>query len=311
MAAAAPNNFQGQFCGGSLISNIWIVTAAHCVDGLTPSSLRILAGEAQLSTSTLTGLRVDAIIVHPSYRSTSYAHDIALIRLKDAVMLQAGRIEAIAVPTVRPPNLATARITGWGDTSMQDNSLSFTRRYPTLLHGTEVSVLSEAECWRDLKPFYQHDIMLCATFGFYMRDTCQGDSGGPLAVISGGRWVLAGVTSWGAGCAWFTPGAYTNVTAYSKWVKDNAVQPARRPALSTPVATAGGFRVEVTNFNASWTYRATVRSGTGTVSVGSPTNGVLPVTVTGVPAGQTATIRVFAERAGYATGTRDATGTAR
>lgn len=215
----APNDYQGQFCGGSLVSSWEIVTAAHCIDSagevLTTADIGVMIGRATLSTTARTALQLASITVHPGWDESTFENDIAVLRLAAPVALTPGLQEAITLPASSPADGTSALITGWGNTSTSGVS------YPTQLKRATVTTVSDSSC----DTAYAGDggisaaVMLCATGPGFTTDTCQGDSGGPLAIESGGVWQLAGVTSFGFGCALSPyPGVYTEVSAFTTWL---------------------------------------------------------------------------------------------
>jgi hypothetical protein len=213
-----------QYCGGSIIDAYWIVTAAHCVWNMwfldSPDELAILAGEASLNPLPPTA-KVALIITHPDYNPALYANDVALIKLAEPLPLNGTTMAPIALPTqdpaTWPPVASKGFITGWGNTDVS------VPNYPSDLQGAFVDILASpttATCGQYASDQYFPWQMLCAgTVVDPLTDTCQGDSGGPLAIDVLGTWTLAGITSWGEGCAAADyPGVYTRVTSYTPWI---------------------------------------------------------------------------------------------
>ncbi len=235
--AAKPNDYDAQECGGSILSAVWIITAAHCVvdeDGVTesPSSFEVGAGITVLGSPNVTRSEVTQIVVHSGYDDVTLNNDIALLRLAAPLTLDGTTKKAITVPdpaelgTSWPAANTAALVSGWGNTSTTGDN------YPTQLQAAILRVLTNpADTFCGFYPDpddvdYLNTTMLCA--GYLTpptRDACQGDSGGPLAVKNNGTYLLAGIVSYGYGCADPSyPGLYTRVTHYNNWISQNTGQ---------------------------------------------------------------------------------------
>ncbi len=218
-----------QFCGGSVIGEEWILTAAHCVVGPWTAEY-IRAGVTNITDSNQ-DIAVAEIIVHPDYVSATAGYDIALIKVAEPFDLTDPAVGSIHIVTqadaddgLTDPDVASA-VSGWG-------SLSSGGPSPDILQVVYVPIVSNEDAMDPglYAPGSITDDMLCAgDLEDGGIDACQGDSGGPLAVPDGsGGYKVAGITSWGQGCAEpGYPGVYARVSYFEDWIDGivNAPEP--------------------------------------------------------------------------------------
>ncbi|MEU9477485.1 serine protease [Streptomyces sp. NPDC048191] len=196
-----------QFCGGTLVSAKKVVTAAHCMAGESTGSIRVVGGRTYLNGTDGTVGKVSRIWVHPDYTDATNGDDVAVLTLSTSMpytpvsYVSSSRTGVYAAGT-------TARILGWGTTSENGSSSN-------QLRTATVPIVSDSSCKSSYGSDFVQTDMVCAGYTSGGVDTCQGDSGGPLLI--GG--VLAGITSWGEGCAEAGyPGVYTRLTTFSDLV---------------------------------------------------------------------------------------------
>uniref|UniRef100_A0AAG5D7P5 trypsin n=1 Tax=Anopheles atroparvus TaxID=41427 RepID=A0AAG5D7P5_ANOAO len=202
-------------CGGSILSADWILTAAHCIDGISQEQLSVRAG----STLKDRGGQIRELseaIMHPDWDDDSNDSDIALLKLEAPLVLDGERVASIELEEADAPDPdegTFATVTGWGATM---NYLHSNR----VLRSTEVPIVSRRNCglaYQRTGPITER--MICA--GFYLggHDSCQGDSGGPL-VLNG---LQVGVVSWANGCAQKGyPGVNARVASVRDWIREES-----------------------------------------------------------------------------------------
>jgi len=212
-------------CGASLLNGKYALTAAHCVDGVSLSSLRIVAGlHNRLGTSGSQTKSLISSTKHSGYNNgaASFANDIAVLWYSSPAILPSDTIAYASLPANDNNDFAgnICVITGWGRTS-SSNTL------PSILQQAETTVLTLAQCRQDLSTISTiWSSHICIKHSTLSVTACSGDSGGPMNCQSGPRYVVAGITSFGIvngfdQCLPSYPAVYTRVSSYLSWIQSN------------------------------------------------------------------------------------------
>lgn len=208
VARGVSENRNAFFCGGTLVAARWVLTAAHCVDGLGPQEFQVLVGTRNLEEE---GRRVGVadVRIFPAYGDRSFVgNDVAVVRLEEALMVRRMPLQTPGRPGLSEPS-TPARALGWGRTSL-GGAIS------PLLRQVDLPLISNADC-RTMLGESVVETTICAGTQGTTQSICNGDSGGPLMVRDGEGWAQVGLTSFGVNCQ--PPMAFARVAPFMDWLK--------------------------------------------------------------------------------------------
>ncbi|KAL5277218.1 hypothetical protein ACFFRR_002443 [Megaselia abdita] len=198
--------YNEHFCGGAILDENWVVTAAHCVTGWNPAYIRVISGTNQYKNPGAVH-HVESVKIHCNYDRPMYHNDIALLKMKEPIQFNAKtqKIEYDPVPVQEGEEVI---LTGWG-------SAVLFGKYADNLQSLKLNFVPHSKCVGLLKNDPGVDVGHICTFSKEGEGTCHGDSGGPLVRDR----KLVGIVNWGEPCATGVPDMQASISFYHDFIR--------------------------------------------------------------------------------------------